>query len=464
MNMKKSLFDRRIPTLAALFILLLIIGVSTYLIQSGIFYQGKAAPDTQPQNFLITNITDSSFTATFTTTGLVDAAMQMTNGVTGNTLILDDRDKKSGTKNKYFSHHITAHNLTPNTEYTFKLIVGGNTYEDQGYKVITGEKIATEPPKQSPLFGSVRLPDGTFGGDTIVVAHLENAQKISAVTDNKGEFILPTNSLRNAQNNSYVVLNNDSIFSFQFFRQSSSAQATSTFLIAQNLPPVTLSEQYEFFKEAAEEPTGDSRLTFTQEGEPSSVVSIRRPTEGEEFVDQRPTFSGTSYPNSSVSISIPSIVQQQVLARADGLWTFQPTNNIPPGNHTLTITVRYQGNAQESISRTFSIFPLGSQVSDTTGQSLTRAENLTGTPTPSPTATPTPSPTITTPTPTPQPTSAPTTPTVAPTSTPTPLPTIYFTPTPQPSISPPGVFENTALLTGFSVLLIAAGLVLLFAL
>lgn len=457
--MTKGLFNKRIPTLAALLVLAIIVGVSTILIQSGIFYIGKAAPDSQPLNFAITNITDTSFTAVFTTNGQVEGVVSMNDAKTGNTLILDDRDKKTGTPNKYYSHHITIPNLSANTSYTFRLIVGGNEYTNPLYTAKTGSSISTPPPAQNPLFGKVLLPDSSVGNDTIVIAKNPESNHVSAVTDTKGEFIIPTNSLRNAQLTAYLALTNDSSFALNFFRQTQTASATTTFLVAQNLPPVTLLQQYSFKETVQSKEGGVSQLSYGFPEQSGSTVTIRKPEQGEEFIDQRPIFSGTSFPNSSVDVLIPGVAQQQVLARADGLWTFQSQNNIPQGNHTITISVNDANNQKITQARRFTIFPLGSQVAESATPSATPTFRPTATPT---RQQPTPTPTAVL-SPTPSSAVSPTTQlTLSP--SPTLLPTIYFTPTNTPTIGAPGAFENAVALTGVSVVLIIAGLALLFAL
>lgn len=473
--MKKGLFDKRIPTIAALLALLIVVGISTYLIQSGIFYIGKAAPDTQPLNFSITNITDTSFTAVFTTTGQVDAVLSTNDPDTGTSISLDDRDKKSGVRNKYFSHHITVHNLSPATQYSFKLLVGSKEYNSTSYNAKTGPLIADAPPNQNPLFGKVLLPDGEIGSDAVVVAKTEDSQTISAITSSNGEFILPTNSLRDSTNVRYLILDSTSSISFSIFRQSMSSEVITTFEIAQNLPHVTLLKNYTFKDSQPESATGSSQFDFPIEEIAGEIVSVESPSQGETFIDQKPRFNGTSFPNSSVSLLIPGVAQEQVLARADGSWVYQSENEIPPGNHTLTITVNDINNEPITVARRFTIFPQGSQVTadqirPTTSPTTTPTRTPTPTPTtPQPTATPTKTPTPTlslsvTPTATPSGTITPTTtPTATPNPTPTitSTPTVFITPTNIPPISPPGAFENTAMLTGLSIVLIVAGAILL---
>ena len=459
----------------ALLILVAVIGISTYLIQKGVFYIGKAAPDTQPQNVSINNVTDTSFTVVFTTAGLTDSVLSMNDATTGNSITFDDRDKKTGTHNKYYSHHITVPNLSPNTSYTFKLIVGGKDYLSSAYSVKTGVQITTPPPTQNPIFGKIILPDGAPGTDSIVVVKTGGAGQVSAVTDDKGEFIVPTNSIRDIKGLSYILLVNDSPITISAYRELMSASVTTNFKVAQNLPPITLQQQYVFTQAEEETSIKSSQLTLTLPKSNTKTVEITRPKQGESFVDLRPQFSGTSFPNSNVSLSIPGLLQQQVIAKSDGTWTFKSINDLPQGKLTITATGTDSEGNKTTVSRVFNIFQQGSQIVESATPSATPTIKPTATPRPTATPSPTPTriPTITQ-TVTPTPSSAPITPSLSPTATPsptptltptpTPLPTIFITPTKLPPIASPGGAENTIALTAFSIILIVVGTALLFAL
>ncbi len=463
--MKKGLFNRRIPTVFALLVLVIAIAVSVVLLQSGIFYVGKAAPDGVPRNFLITNISDTSFTVVFQTTALSESVVTINDSETGNSVILDDRDKKTGAKNKYYSHHITAQDLKPETRYSFKIISSGKEYISPDYSVNTGITITSPPPAQKPLFGKALLPDGSVASDSVVTAKTDSSSLVSAITDNKGEFILPSNSLRNSANTEYQILNDQTPFTISVFHQDLRADVTTTFLTAQNLPAVVLSQKYSFLEEQEAKEVEENQFNFTPNISGGQTVSIVVPEEGEFFVDSRPRFSGTSYPNSSVSIIIDKTPGIQVISGADGSWIYQPQNDLPQGDRRISISANSPGGDEESDTKTFTIFPSGSQITESATPSATPTQRpsptLSPTPTPSPTQIP--SPTIDQASPSPTPTAIPTI-AATPTLSPTPLPTIPVTPTPIPSIAQPGSFENTFVLTGVSAVLIIAGLILLFAL
>lgn len=471
--MKKGIFSKRIPSLFVVITLLIVIIISMALIRSGIFYQGEAAPDSQPLNLTVTNITDTSFTIVFTTTALSEGVINIQN-VQSNSIILDDRDKKNGASNKYYSHHITVPFLKEKTQYKFKLIVAGKEYSDPSYTVTTGGKIASSPPRQNPLFGKVLLPDSSPGSDTVILVSSPRSQLASAVTDTKGEFILPTNSLRDNTYDNYLILSQDESFKVDAFRQDMKAVATAPFSIAQNLPPITLLEQYTFKKAPQEEATRSSELAFFQQSITADLVTIDIPEPGESFIDQRPVFSGKSFPNSLVTITIDEQSPRNITAKGDGTWSYRPTNALSQGKHIVEISSIDESEEEIVRSANFSIFAQGSQVAQTATPSATPTLKPTATPTlrPSPTTTPTPTAIITV-----APSLSPITPTLAisltPTTTPTPSPTITpqvptkkpaQVPTKLPPIAPPGSEDNTLLLTGASVLFILAGVFLLFTL
>lgn len=484
--MKKGIFNKRIPTIAALLVLIVVIGISTFLIQSGIFYVGKAAPDPTPQNFMITNVTDTSFTAIYTTNTLNEGVIKISNTTTGNSLILDDRDKKSGIKKKYASHHITIHNLKANTEYSFSLVSEGKEFTDPKYTVRTGSVIVSSPPAQNPLFGKVLLPDGQNASDTLVTATTKSSQLLSSVTDQKGEFIIPTNSLRNQLFNEYFKLSNDSVFNLEAIKSLMKTQVTSTFLSAQNLPPIALLQKYVFTQSSEEEIPQEPKFTFSVSENSSNSITINTPDQQEVFTDLRPGFSGTAPIGSTVNVVVTGVFTKQVLTSRNGEWSTRNDNNFQPGKYTIKASTKDKDGKSLEVTSQFSILPQGSQIladqlNPTTKITPSPTKKPASTPTvavvaptatntPIPTATPTPlvaaSPTtqVVSPTPLPQASPTPLSTTATPTSLPTIKPTIYLTPTNLPPIAKPGAFENSLVLTSVSVLLIAVGIALLFAL
>lgn len=449
--------------------LIFAIAITIFLIQQGILTITRARPTSVPQNVQITNVSDSSFTVVFTTELNTSSVLRLPEGKTGNTIILDDRDKSTGLQELYFSHHITVPNLKPQKTYAFIIISDGKEYDSPAeYIATTGSNIDSPPPAQNPLYGTVILPDGSLGQDTIVTIQSDNSQIISSITNDDGSYIVPMNSLRSEDLKTYQNINDSSQIFLNFLRENYTAKITTDYKLGQNLPVITLNQSYSFL------PQDEKTILSPDEGfesidetiVTSAEPSVISPRQNQSFIDQRPTFSGTGGVNKKMNISIlPLINNQTVDISPQGRWTFRPESNLAQGDYTSIFTIQDDNGINTVVTREFSIFPSGSQVAE----SATPSATPTFSPTPTSTNTPTPLPsqTETSPTPTliPEVTASPTpTPEVTTEPTTTTNPTLIPTSTPLPPIDSPGDTFSSTILVTFSIVLIVAGAAIFFAL
>ena len=476
--MKKGLWNKRMPTLFAFLLIFGSIWVTSYLIQTGIIFVGRATPDKTPQNVKISNITDSSFTVTFTTNEKTTSGLSVEEVGKNPYLVLDDRNKNTNTRNSFYSHYITASDLEPQTSYKFSLIADGETYLDNGqpFTVGTGARVSAPPPTQIPIVGRGRLPDGVASADTIAEIKIQGAQLITAITSENGDFTIPTNSIRRDDLTNYFSLSPETQITIMLRRQEFTSTIQVLFKNTDVLQDLTLSKNYNFTDlENPDVSTKASVLKTPTQRITAGTIKIVSPKPNESFVDSRPLFRGTALPNQKVKIKIESeIIIDQVTSDTNGLWTYRPAKSIGPGQHKITIETVDPFGVSKTLTEVFVIFSSGSQIAESATPSATPTIKLapTKTPTPTPT-TPTPPKTTTAPTPTTIP------PTTAPTKTPTPTPiTSSITPTetasPSPSLiaasptqipnvtpQPPGS-NSSLILTVISVLFIFAGSALLF--
>jgi hypothetical protein len=77
--MKKTIWDKRIPTLLGILLIAIGIGLTSFLVNQGVVLTGHASPSTSPQNVRITNITDNSFTVSYNTDGDVIGSLNYGN-------------------------------------------------------------------------------------------------------------------------------------------------------------------------------------------------------------------------------------------------------------------------------------------------------------------------------------------------------------------------------------------------
>lgn len=90
--MRASLWYKRIPTLLGLFLLGAGLVTVSWLINSDTLFLTKASPPYTPENIRITNLSDTSFTISFTTATPVLGTLSYGTSPTGGNVALDDRD------------------------------------------------------------------------------------------------------------------------------------------------------------------------------------------------------------------------------------------------------------------------------------------------------------------------------------------------------------------------------------
>lgn len=109
---------------------------------------------------------------------------------------------------------------------------------------------------------------------------------------------------------------------------------------------------------ASNVPTSDS----------ASAPMLLNPTSNEKVSDQTPSFEGTAQPNETVNITInsPQTITAQVKADSTGNWSYIPTTNLTPGNHTITISSRDSNGVLRTITQTFSVLAAQAEASGNT--------------------------------------------------------------------------------------------------
>lgn len=465
--MKKGFFDRRIPTVFALFLLLGGIAVTMLLINQGVFTVTQASPEVEPRNVTVTNISDSSFTVAFTTLQETVAAVSIT--IDGEEkLLFDDRD--TDTRNAYYSHMITVKNLKPNSNYGYKILSNGTTYpeDDTLFQAVTSGKIS-DTPEETSMQGKVILPSGEAGSDTLVLVTPTDGAVASIVTDQNGEYVIPARLLKSADGSAYLDISDPIPLSIRALQGENESTIETQFVPNSIIPPISLSQNYEFIASLEEELTATPSSLF-EEPDPqiSNSLSIRTPREDEILVDTRPQIRGTAPAGGIVRVLIDGKNAAQLRASPNGNWSFRPSTPLTAGEHTTSVV-----SGGRTVTQNFSVFSSGSQIAQTATPSASISPTRTATPAvtapPSPTGILALSPTITTPI-SPTVTAIPSPTGITVTSIPIGAPSAAVSPTIQPTtfvptkipLPPAGNESYSILLTGVAVLFIVTGSILFF--
>jgi len=453
--MKKTIWDKRIPTLLGMLLIVIGVGITSFLVDKGIILTGHASPTTNPQNVRITNITDNSFTVSYSTDAQAIGSLTYGKDQNLGQTALDDRDQQTGSLINHNVHSITVRNLSSVTKYFFSITSGEDKFLNNGapFETVTGAIVANPPSEQKPVVGKVITPDGNTPGEGIIYITTDNSQVISSLLKDDGTYLIPLNSVRGQDLTSYLDFSNVNTLKMLIFGDGLSSNVSLSINQINPVPTITLSQNYDFAT-STESVASSSAKQNTAESFPLSKTStnnstvpepeITTPKESQVFSDQQPLLKGIAGPNETVDITINSAtpIRAQVTTDINGNWSFRPSSPLMPGNHTITITTKGANGILRTITQSFTVFAAGSQVNPVANPpTATPTPLATATPSPSPSATPTPTPSptpISTPTPTPIASATPTpiasaTPTLTP--VPTPIPTIA--PTPVPSIAPP---------------------------
>jgi hypothetical protein len=470
--MRESIWNKKIPTILGLLVIAVGVGVTTFLANQSTLFKSNASLSDQPKNVRITNVTDTSFTVSYSTDTQVSGSLNYGKDKNLGQSALDDRDQQSGSLANYNIHNLTVRLLSQQTQYFFTINSGQTNYSNnnQPFTVSTGPTLEN-PSNQAPMTGKIILPDGTAPSGALVYVTMDGAQVISTLVKSDGSYILPLNSLRIIDSSTYYGFPKDASIKILAIGNSLSSNAALSLSQIYPVPTMTLSKNYDF-------KTGESPITIpvglesfpSFESTPSAKASpdILTPKENQSFTDQQPLFKGTGLPEQNVKIVIHSNapIQADVTTDTQGNWSYRPTASLSPGNHTIAITTQNSSGILQTITQSFVVYAAGQQTNPP-APSVTPLPSISLTPTPTPSPTPL-SKATPTPTPTPMATVTPTV-IVTPTATPsgqtkggitisptgTPLP-----PTGNPSIITVGIVGTIVTLAGGLLFLLSRGALL----
>lgn len=429
--MRGTIWEKRIPTLLGVFILVIGLITTSFLVKSGIIFIGKAGPKETPENIRITNISDNSFTVSYITKDSVLGSISITKDNEPNTYI-DDRDQQTDNVKPYKIHYIAIRDLRPSTKYSFTITSGSTIFmnNEKPFEVTTGNTISdnsNKPSSQKPLVGKVILPDGTNPKEAIIYVAIENTQALSTLVRSDGSYILPLNSAYDQNFISYASFSEESIIKILVLGESSESNVQVLAKQINPVPIITLSKNYDFTtNNYSASSSAETTIPLVQSSFPSFSASpvsnknpeIATPRINEAFSDQQPLFKGTASPSATVKIIIqsPGEIQDQVTADANGRWSYRPSQKLSPGPHTISIITQDKFGILKTIKQSFIVYASGEQVSQSATPSATPIITLTPTTTPALTIS--------------------LTPTILPTSVVSLTPTSIITLTPTPTISP----------------------------
>jgi len=442
----KALWQKRIPTLAGLGVLIvaMVAGVLLFGNGTGVFAP-RATPQTTPKNIKISNITDTSFTVSFLTDEATPAFLKY--GISAKDLdnqAGDERDQITGTVKPYNLHHITIRGLTPNTSYYFTLGTGSNssfTNNGEPFQTKTAAQAGSQPVAKT-VYGSVTTESGAPAEGAIVYVKHPDAGELSSLVKSSGSWAVYLSNARTVDGSDYASTTDDDtiLVSVQGPDQTKKASITTTVgkaqpvesisygqtsaqagsidtsqtLTATEESPATESATVALETQAIPDIQADETMAVSETVETASESAVatesavvantvidldEAKTATQTVTTTQPKIVGMAAPNVTISIQVHSETQisQEITADESGNFELDIaalSENLKPGEHTVTYTYTDPQTGEE-VSETITFYVAENATAQTQPYGSGNPYPVASpTPSPTPVASPSPSPTM----------------------------------------------------------------------
>lgn len=361
----------RIPTLLGVLALVVGVAVGVFLVSSKQLLFLKASAGEEPLYVTLTNVTDTSFTVSWTTN--VKTAGTIVYGQDENSLsqrVADDRDQESGKISPFSTHHVTVGKfrpLAPLTDYAFVIQSGGTLYDSGGkvYHIKTGPTIRSQASGADSASGRVVHADGTVAEGAIVYLVLPGAYAQSTLVTSSGNWVIPLGVARSTDLSAVATYDRQAAVAeiyVQGTENQETANASAVLTNARPTPLITLGQKYDWRLPITPDTTGQATETPSPQGatpvptsQPRSGFSldtlatpsastrevvIISPGNGESVNTQKPVIIGQGPKGTSLSVVVESSNKMSgaVVIGSDGAWEWNVPGNLAPGQHTVTVT------------------------------------------------------------------------------------------------------------------------------
>ena len=381
MKSKNNLLNKKLPALFSIVLVSISLVTISWLSGNIILFGTKAATANVPKNVQISNISDSSFTVSYTTDEKVFGTIVYGKDKKLGGVGMDDRDQIIGKPVAHRAHHITIQGVNPSTTYYFSIASGDETFmnDKDFYHVTTAPPSLDKPTSQPPLAGKASLDDGSIPTEAIAYVKTDSSQLLSAVLKPDGSYLIPLNSMRKVDFSAYIAFSPATKLDIQIISPTLQSSLSTLAGQANPVPLIILSKDYDFSLEdrfsafsASDSATASGAASLADNpGLPdmkdTTIVTapqIITPKNLQTFTDQQPRFSGKTIPDADVEVIIINSgteIKTTVQSDTYGNWSFRPSTPLSAGNHTITINSPDSEGITQQITNAFTVYAEGGQ-------------------------------------------------------------------------------------------------------
>jgi hypothetical protein len=381
----------KIPTLFALPVVIGVVGVMAFFNQ---YFSTPTRADASvaPQNIRVTNITDASFTVSWTTEKPTSTLLQIQTD-NGKTLPFFDEKSQTGT-DKYITHSVTVRNLSASSTYRATIVTTAKEAEKPERTIQTFSKIPLTSNQLGPAYGTVTFPDGTPAAGALVYLSLPNSQLLSTTVTPTGSFLIPLNLIRTQNGEDLLPISGSAIpvqITVVYGNSVSEIQTDTdndapveTIILGMNRDnSKAQANKSTTTRSLASAPTiTKTAVLGSQTNISTTQILLTSPPNNAKITEAFPLIAGRGIPNAPVRITLglqsPFVVGTTV--QKDGSWMYSPTKPLPIGKQQVTITTVDSTNKPVALTHQFEILKSGTQVLGDATASATPVFQLTPTP------------------------------------------------------------------------------------
>jgi hypothetical protein len=361
----------KIPT--AIGILILIIGLATgvFLVQNSQIFKLGASGSTPPKDVRITNITDSSFTVSWTTQKESDGFVAW--GESPSSLAKTESDEISG---KSFIHSATIRGLEAQKSYYFKINSQGIDYDNNNipWEVKLGPSLSSSS-LNKVISGTILTATGTPSYPAIVYVSTGALSPLSTTTSENGSWVISLSQARDSSLNSLYDTSKNDLLEISVQAGPAGTSSAQIYLASSSpVPPMILGQVHDFKSlppgkdeslptstiEAPESISQKSKfdLSGLNAATPSSnTITLESIEEGEIVNSTKPEFFGKGPKGTELTITVESEnpISASTKVGTSGSWNWSPPEGLAPGTHKVTISWRDADGILRSITKQFII-------------------------------------------------------------------------------------------------------------
>ena len=401
MKIKASVFNKRIPTILGVLILIGGLVAGILLVSKPQSLLTKAGPTSVPKNVRISNKGAESVTVSWVTDIPVTGLLKYSDNP-GNLSLpgADIRDQVSGESGVFTTHYVALTNLKANQTYYFEIVSGSASYGsgDKPYQVRTMAK--TSPGAEDVINGKIVSGGGRGVEGVVVYVEIDEGETLSALTKSEGVWQLNLGEVRNDKGQILAYDRQDQQLSL--FVQGGALGTATALTNTGNDNPVEdivmgtnvnlvaatdLTSGEPASNAVTPEETSSESSAFGGLAESKVIAKteelLNPVADGEKIATSSPEFRGKLPAGTSLKITVNSETEQSANLTTDenGVWVWTPPVGLEPGEHTVSIEYEDEGGVLQTITRSFVVL------------AAEEAEGLpaftaTASATPSPTATP----------------------------------------------------------------------------